>query len=179
MLKLFHLFFIGLLTTKGISQTLELRKGEIEKMQAETIRCLDDKSTICSEGFKIEFEKSSSDLEPIPYQQTARFCQCQGSYSVYSGEFSGFHWSISAFFYFIDEQLFFARFQGGEKNALDESMVYFDEQGRIIQILNKVYGTENNLEFEMEEINDAVILIQAEEEIKEALLEVREVLFEK
>ena len=174
--KFLFLVLILLLATKGNTQTFEQRKGEIEKMQTEIIRCLDEASTICSEGFKTELDVSTTDFEQIPYLQTARFCQCQGSYSLYSGEFSGHNWRLSVFFYFKDEQLFFARFQGGENNPLDEAKVYFDQQGRIIQVLNKAHDADFGLGFQMEEIMDADSLIQAQEEINEVLMEVREIL---
>lgn len=128
----FFLFVINSI----FSQDKTARITEIKKMYAE-VNELSLKKKDCFSGKKTEYDSFDEASEKIPFDQTAEKCKLGNNYVTISASLNGYEWNSNVSYYYKNDKLFFVFISNGAEACMVEYRIYFDENQKIIKLLEK------------------------------------------
>jgi len=178
-MKLTLLISIFLLINNSIfCQDKAARIAEIKKMYAEATE-LSLKKKDCESGKKIEYEGFDEASEKMPFEQTAEKCKLANNYVSISASLQGYEWNINVTYYYKNEKLFFVFISNGAEACFVEYRVYFDENQKIIKLLEKSNDCDGGDLKKNNEITDAKEFDETMQLIEQNKIKIDEILINK
>ena len=136
-MKLLFLLSIFIIYVNTIlSQDKNARISEIKKMYSEATT-LSLKKKDCISGKKIEHEGFDEASEKFPFEQTAEKCKLGNNYVTIAASLNGYEWNSNISYYYKNDKLFFVLLSNGAEACIVEYRIYFDENQKIIKLLEK------------------------------------------
>lgn len=166
-----------LISNSAFSQDNASRVQEIKTMYSELTelqKAIDHKQ--CKKGKKTTYESFDSNSEKYPFEQTAEKCTLTKSYSILTGNFSGYEWSDKTIFYYKNNELFFVYAEQAAESCYSEYSIYYNTKGGIIKVLEKSNDCNGELPTKNVELTDAAAQKHILDRVNEDLNEVMEML---
>ena len=143
---LVSIIFMPLYSQDNSGRILEIKKmyGDIIKLSAEIT------TKQCKSSKVINYESFDENSEKMPFEQLAEFCIISKDYNTYKANFCGYEWSNETSYYLNDNKIFFVFITSNAEACNNEYRIYYDINGKVIKILNKVnrnnnYNSNNNV----------------------------------